>query len=127
MFRAAFHTGYVPSGVLRLTKLQLDGACADDRFNPVRALELPSTSPQTRRTCKDMQVEENQWSSDFLCDISGRARRRREWSQSGHSWGGRGRLSCTRRGLVESTWVKQLVVAFVLVGPNTREERQDWS
>lgn len=35
MFRAAFHTGYVPSGVLRLTKQQLDGACADDRFNQV--------------------------------------------------------------------------------------------
>lgn len=33
MFRAAFHTGYVPCGVLRLTKQQLDGACADDRFH----------------------------------------------------------------------------------------------
>lgn len=36
MFRAAFHTGYVPSGVLRLTKQQLDGACADDRFHQAR-------------------------------------------------------------------------------------------
>ncbi|CAN0586382.1 unnamed protein product, partial [Laminaria digitata] len=35
MFRAAFHTGYVPCGVLRLTKQQLDGACADDRFHQV--------------------------------------------------------------------------------------------
>lgn len=33
MFRAAFHTGYVPCGVLRLTKVQLDGANADSRFN----------------------------------------------------------------------------------------------
>ena len=33
MFRAAFHTGYVPSGVLRLTKEQLDGPAGDDRFD----------------------------------------------------------------------------------------------
>jgi C2 domain of PTEN tumour-suppressor protein len=32
MFRAAFHTGYAPANVLRLTKSQLDGACADKRF-----------------------------------------------------------------------------------------------
>ena len=32
MFRAAFHTGYVPPNVMRLTKAQLDGACTDDRF-----------------------------------------------------------------------------------------------
>jgi hypothetical protein len=32
MFRAAFHTGYVPPKVLRLTKVQLDGACGDKRF-----------------------------------------------------------------------------------------------
>lgn len=32
MFRAAFHTGYVPPNVMRLTKAQLDGACSDDRF-----------------------------------------------------------------------------------------------
>lgn len=33
MFRAAFHTGYVPSGVLRLTKEQLDGPIGDSRFD----------------------------------------------------------------------------------------------
>jgi protein-tyrosine phosphatase len=33
MFRAAFHTGYVPSGVLRLTKAQLDGSYSDPRFD----------------------------------------------------------------------------------------------
>lgn len=33
MFRAAFHTGYTPVGVLRLTKAQLDGCDVDDRFD----------------------------------------------------------------------------------------------
>lgn len=33
MFRAGFHTGYVPSGVLRLTKAQLDGASSDPRYD----------------------------------------------------------------------------------------------
>ena len=32
MFRAAFHTGYAPPKVMRLTKSQLDGACDDNRF-----------------------------------------------------------------------------------------------
>jgi hypothetical protein len=32
MFRAGFHTGYIHSGVLRLTKSQLDGPNTDDRF-----------------------------------------------------------------------------------------------
>ena len=32
MFRAAFHTGYTPPKVLRLTKAQLDGACSDKRY-----------------------------------------------------------------------------------------------
>jgi len=32
MFRAAFHTGYLPPKVLRLPKVQLDGACTDSRF-----------------------------------------------------------------------------------------------
>jgi hypothetical protein len=33
MFRAAFHTGYAPPNVMRLTKSQLDGACTDDRYS----------------------------------------------------------------------------------------------
>jgi len=33
MFRAGFHTGYVPSGVLRLTKAQLDGSNGDPRYD----------------------------------------------------------------------------------------------
>jgi hypothetical protein len=32
MFRAAFHTGYAPPNVLRLTKTELDGANADKRY-----------------------------------------------------------------------------------------------
>lgn len=32
MFRAAFHTGYTPAKVLRLSKAQLDGACNDKRY-----------------------------------------------------------------------------------------------
>ena len=32
MFRAGFHTGYVPVGVLRLTRAQLDGPATDSRF-----------------------------------------------------------------------------------------------
>merc|ERR1711916_31343 len=31
IFRCAFHTSFIPSGVLRLTKAQLDGAYKDDR------------------------------------------------------------------------------------------------
>mmetsp|Transcript_331 Transcript_331/g.819 ORF Transcript_331/g.819 Transcript_331/m.819 type:complete len:794 (+) Transcript_331:54-2435(+) len=40
MFRAAFHTGYVPPNVLRLTKSQLDGACSDKRFQDEFYLDL---------------------------------------------------------------------------------------
>ena len=35
MCRAAFHTGYMPHGILRLSKSQLDGACLDARFDQV--------------------------------------------------------------------------------------------
>lgn len=40
MFRAAFHTGYVPCGVLRLGRAQLDGACDDARFDQVHGLAI---------------------------------------------------------------------------------------
>jgi len=40
MFRAAFHTGYVPPNVLRLTKTQLDGACKDKRYPDEFFLDL---------------------------------------------------------------------------------------
>lgn len=40
MFRAAFHTGYVPPKVLRLDKSQLDGACSDRRFTEDFFLDL---------------------------------------------------------------------------------------
>lgn len=40
MFRAAFHTGYVPVGVLRLTKAQLDGTVNDSRFDEEFFMDL---------------------------------------------------------------------------------------
>ena len=40
MFRAAFHTGYAPPNVLRLTKTQLDGACNDERYSDDFFLDL---------------------------------------------------------------------------------------
>lgn len=40
MFRAAFHTGYVHSGVLRLTKAQLDGPNTDTRFHDEFYIDL---------------------------------------------------------------------------------------
>ena len=40
MFKAAFHTGYVRSHVMILTKGQLDSACDDERFDDNFFLEL---------------------------------------------------------------------------------------
>jgi tensin len=40
MFRSAFHTGYAPPNVMRLTKAQLDGACSDKRFRDDFFLDL---------------------------------------------------------------------------------------
>mmetsp|Transcript_36980 Transcript_36980/g.54294 ORF Transcript_36980/g.54294 Transcript_36980/m.54294 type:complete len:914 (-) Transcript_36980:222-2963(-) len=40
MFRAAFHTGYTPPKVLRLSKAQLDGACLDERFEEGFSVDL---------------------------------------------------------------------------------------
>jgi len=40
MFRAAFHTGYVPPNVMRLKKAELDGACTDKRFQDDFFLDL---------------------------------------------------------------------------------------
>lgn len=40
MFRAAFHTGYVPAGVLRLSKEWLDGAADSPRFSDEFFIDL---------------------------------------------------------------------------------------
>ncbi len=40
MFRAAFHKGYAPPRVLRLTKAQLNGVCEDGRFDDGFFLDL---------------------------------------------------------------------------------------
>ncbi|GLE04203.1 hypothetical protein PINS_up013114 [Pythium insidiosum] len=47
MFRGAFHTGYIPQGILRLTKTQLDGACGDDRFDQDFFIDLIFADVQT--------------------------------------------------------------------------------
>ncbi|TMW57326.1 hypothetical protein Poli38472_003251 [Pythium oligandrum] len=47
MFRGAFHTGYIPQGILRLTKAQLDGACGDDRFDQDFFIDLIFADVQT--------------------------------------------------------------------------------
>lgn len=47
MFRGAFHTGYIPQGILRLTKVNLDGACGDDRFDQDFFIDLIFADVQT--------------------------------------------------------------------------------
>ncbi|CAH0483103.1 unnamed protein product [Peronospora belbahrii] len=49
MFRGAFHTGYIPQGILRLTKAQLDGACNDPRFNQDFFVDLIFADVDTER------------------------------------------------------------------------------
>jgi hypothetical protein len=60
MFRAAFHTGYVPPNVLRLTKSQLDGACSDKRYPDDFFLDLIFEKVDTETATRHLeeQVEE---------------------------------------------------------------------
>ncbi|CCI43772.1 unnamed protein product [Albugo candida] len=59
MFRAAFHTGYITEGVLRLTKNQLDGACCNHQFDQDFFVDLlfveaqPNFSQITEDTAND--------------------------------------------------------------------------
>jgi protein-tyrosine phosphatase len=62
MFRAAFHTGYVQAGVLRLTRVQLDGASSvhfdedffiDCIFAPIEKGQVSSTSNDTFSSSDD--------------------------------------------------------------------------
>ncbi len=48
MFRAAFHTGYISNGVLRLTKAELDGANVDTRFAEDFFLDLVFSVVESR-------------------------------------------------------------------------------
>lgn len=63
MFRAAFHTGYVPPNVLRFTKEQLDGACHDPRFPDDFFVDLilePCSAEQTSAFYAQQQKQEQQ-------------------------------------------------------------------
>lgn len=57
MFRAAFHTGYVPPNVLRLTKSQLDGACTDKRFPDDFFLDLIFEKVDTETATKHLEEQ----------------------------------------------------------------------
>ena len=69
MFRSAFHTGYVPPHVMRLTKQQLDGACSahparypddfflDLIFEPVDAEKASQLLEEQQQQLKQRQKE----------------------------------------------------------------------
>lgn len=60
MFRAAFHTGYAPQNVMRLTKAQLDGASTDDRFVPDFFLDFifePADAEEASKLVQDDEEE----------------------------------------------------------------------
>jgi len=56
MFRAAFHTGYISGGVLRLTKAQLDGTAGDPRYPEDFFIDL-IFSPFDPSSLKDMEAD----------------------------------------------------------------------
>jgi hypothetical protein len=60
MFRAAFHTGYVPPNVLRLTKTQLDGACSDQRYPDDIFLDLIFEKVDAETATKHLEEQEEQ-------------------------------------------------------------------
>lgn len=60
MFRAAFHTGYVPPNVMRITKSQLDGACNDDRFHDDFFLDLIFEPVDAEAASKLLQEKEKE-------------------------------------------------------------------
>lgn len=59
MFRAAFHTGYVPPNVLRLTKTQLDGACLDQRYPDDFFLDLIFEKVDAETASKHFEEQED--------------------------------------------------------------------
>jgi hypothetical protein len=58
MFRSAFHTGYAPPNVMRLTKTQLDGACSDKRFRDDFFLDLIFEKVDAETAAKHFEEEE---------------------------------------------------------------------
>jgi hypothetical protein len=57
MFRSAFHTGYVPPNVMRLTKSQLDGACGDKRFPDDLFLDLIFEKVDAETATRHLETE----------------------------------------------------------------------
>lgn len=68
MFRAAFHTGYVPPNVLRLTKAQLDGACTDKRFPDDFFLDLIFEKVDAETATKHLEAQEIHDNADDVDD-----------------------------------------------------------
>jgi len=64
MFRAAFHTGYVPPSVMRLSKSQLDGACTDKRFPENFFLDLIFEACDAEMASKHLSVVEAEAEKD---------------------------------------------------------------
>ena len=60
MFRAAFHTGYTPSNVLRFSKAQLDGACVDKRFPDDFFLDLIFEKVDAETASKHLEEQEEE-------------------------------------------------------------------
>jgi tensin len=60
MFRAAFHTGYVPPKVLRLKKSELDGACNDERFKDDFFIDLIFEAMDAEEASKLIMEQEQQ-------------------------------------------------------------------
>lgn len=60
MFRAAFHTGYVPPNVLRLTKSQLDGACTDKRFSDDYFVDLIFEKVDAETATKHLEEQQQE-------------------------------------------------------------------
>ena len=54
MFRAAFHTGYIPQLVQRLPKSQCDGAVLDSRFDTDFFVDLIFAPAQNDETKKQL-------------------------------------------------------------------------
>jgi tensin len=69
MFRAAFHTGYVPPNVLILTKSQLDGACTDQRYPDDFFLDLIFEKVDAEMVTK--HLEEQQEGEEAAVDSEG--------------------------------------------------------
>lgn len=60
MFRAAFHTGYVPPKVLRLKRAELDGACNDERFKDDFFVDLIFEAMDAEEASKLIMEQERQ-------------------------------------------------------------------